>query len=118
MEPTIKLAGTEPWGSVELGSHGVLVDATAFRLGVNDDGDTVVSPENRHAIAALCLHGQPFGFTQQDVIDERLAYVNLVTLARQAQEMGDESMRLARIEQSRRHYERAAKIAALLPPSQ
>ena len=30
----------------------------------------MVAPEARHALAALCLHGQPFGFTREDV--ERL----------------------------------------------
>lgn len=26
-----------------------------------------VGPEQRHVLAALCLHGQPFGFTREDV---------------------------------------------------
>lgn len=33
------------------------------------DGRTlrVEEPEDRHALAALCLYGQPFGFTREDV---------------------------------------------------
>ena len=37
----------------------------------NEDGhDSAVAarnPEQRHALAALCLHGQPFGFTREGV---------------------------------------------------
>lgn len=29
--------------------------------------DCVVPPSKQHALAALCLYGQPFGFTQRDV---------------------------------------------------
>lgn len=33
------------------------------------DSDRVIAsmPEDRHALAALCLYEQPFGFTQEDV---------------------------------------------------
>ena len=27
----------------------------------------LIREESRHAVAALCLHGQPFGFTREDV---------------------------------------------------
>lgn len=96
--------------------YGVELAESGQMLVWDDSWAVHIEAENRQGVAALCLLGQPFGFTQQDVTDERMAYMDLVMLARQAQDMGDESMRLKRIEQSRRHYERAAKIAALLPP--
>lgn len=34
-------------------------------------GNTIVPAEHLHALAALCLHGQPFGFTWEDVEEVR-----------------------------------------------
>lgn len=31
-----------------------------------DDYTAVLEPEHRHAVAALALYGQPFGFTRED----------------------------------------------------
>lgn len=33
----------------------------------DDPSSVVILPEHRHALAALALHGQPFGFTWEDV---------------------------------------------------
>lgn len=49
--------------SASLGSTG------AMELGFTDIYE-ITTPE-RHALAALCLHGQPFGFTRDDVVDVR-----------------------------------------------
>ena len=75
--------------------------------------DTPFSP---HALAALFLYDEPFGFTAQDVEDERevAAYCRAMAsdhAAREQKEMS-ETFRLL----GERHEVRAAKIAALLPP--
>ena len=73
-------------------------------------------PRERHALAAKCLHGQPFGFTEEDVRDERQAYHDAVVLARHYREGGNEGLRLACIARAARHFDRANRIEALLPP--
>lgn len=49
----------------------VPASATGRGLQMADDGKTVVVEparwERAHAVAALCLYGQPFGFTHDDV---------------------------------------------------
>lgn len=66
---------------------------------VNEGCDRGKSVDRPHAMAALCLFGQPFGFTQEDVA------ALLYTLDDAAKCGTDE--KLASI---------AARIAALLPP--
>lgn len=39
----------------------------AVVVGVGSSIVTTVANEGRHALAALCLHGQPYGFTWDDV---------------------------------------------------
>jgi hypothetical protein len=69
-----------------------------------------------HAIAALLLYEQPFGFTQQDVTDELEVSEYCAVMAAKHREMGD-SQTAAKFELlGGRHHERAMKIAALLPP--
>ena len=69
-----------------------------------------------HAIAALLLYEQPFGFTQQDAQDEREVSDYCAVMAQQNRELGDQAT-AAKFEMlGRRHHERAEKIAALLPP--
>jgi hypothetical protein len=69
-----------------------------------------------HAIAALLLYEQPFGFTQQDAQDELEVSDYCAVMARQNRELGDQAT-AARFDMlGRRHRERAEKIAALLPP--
>jgi hypothetical protein len=73
-------------------------------------------PFSTHAIAALLLHEEPFGFTQQDVQDEREVSEYCAVMAAKNREAGDTAT-AAKFEMlGGRHRERAEKIAALLPP--
>lgn len=79
-------------------------------LCVSDRGDSHDSVyfgiKRRHALAALALHGQPFGFTHEDLADLRV-----VCDAYDWDSIhGEESDRQDRLPQI------LAKIAALLPP--
>ncbi|PYP76010.1 MAG: hypothetical protein DMD35_19875 [Gemmatimonadetes bacterium] len=74
-------------------------------------------PFSTHAIAALLLYEQPFGFTRQDVQDEDEVSEYCAVMARHHRETGDR-VTAAKFELlGGRHRERAAKIAALLPPT-
>lgn len=65
-------------------------------------------PKERHALAALALHGQSFGFTREDVATLRLAAeASRVPNGREADSMSQRRNRLRLI---------AARIEALLPP--
>lgn len=69
-----------------------------------------------HAIAALLLYEQPFGFTQQDVTDEREVSEYCEVMATQNRMTGD-TVTAAKFELlGGKHRERAQRIAALLPP--
>ena len=74
------------------------------------------SPFSPHALAALFLYDQPFGFTPQDVIDEREVQAYCAAMAAKHAAAGEaataETFRLL----GERHAIRADKIAALLPP--
>lgn len=74
------------------------------------------SPFSPHALAALFLYDQPFGFTPQDVIDEREVQAYCAAMAARHTASGEaataETFRLL----GERHKVRADKIAALLPP--
>lgn len=73
-------------------------------------------PFSTHAIAALLLYEQPFGFTQQDVQDEDEVSAYCFAMAAHNRESGDKNT-AAKFEMlGGRHKERAEKIAALLPP--
>jgi hypothetical protein len=69
-----------------------------------------------HAIAALLLYEQPFGFTQQDAQDELEVSDYCAVMARQNRELGDQATAAKFDMLGRRHRERAETIAALLPP--
>lgn len=77
-------------------------------------GVTLSEPESRHAAAALALHGQPFGFTREDL--------ELVLLARDAGRVTvDDGYpvyvgRPLTFGEQNRLRDVAAKIEALLPP--
>jgi hypothetical protein len=75
--------------------------------------DTPFSP---HALAALLLYGEPYGFTAQDVEDEREVAVYCRMMTKQHLDAGSaetaDTFRLL----GERHDIRANKIAALLPP--
>ena len=74
-------------------------------------------PFSPHAIAALLLYEQPFGFTQQDVQDENEVSEYCAVMARHHRETGDQTTAAKFELLGGRHRERAAKIAALLPPA-
>ena len=74
-------------------------------------------PFSAHAIAALLLYEQPFGFTRQDVQDEDEVSEYCAVMARHHRETGDQATAAKFELLGGRHRERAAKIAALLPPA-
>jgi hypothetical protein len=74
-------------------------------------------PFSAHAIAALLLYEQPFGFTHQDVQDENEVAEYCAVMARHHRETGDQTTAAKFELLGGRHRERAAKIAALLPPA-
>jgi len=74
-------------------------------------------PFSTHAIAALLLYEQPFGFTRQDVQDEDEVSEYCAVMARHHRETGDQATAAKFELLGGRHRERAAKIAALLPPA-
>ena len=75
------------------------------------------TPFSAHAVAALLLHDEPFGFTRQDVEDEQEVASYCASMATQLEGSGQaataDTFRLL----GERHRIRAAKIAALLPPA-
>ena len=76
-------------------------------------------PFSTHAIAALLLYEQPFGFTHQDVQDEEEVSAYCAAMALQHRDAADaaDAATAAKFEMlGGRHKERAAKLAALLPP--
>ena len=73
-------------------------------------------PFSTHAIAALLLYGEPFGFTQQDVQDEREVSEYCAVMAAKHREEGDLTTSAKFQMLGGHHRERAEKIAALLPP--
>jgi hypothetical protein len=73
-------------------------------------------PFSAHAIAALLLFEQPFGFTRQDVQDEEEVSAYCAAMAAQHREGGDHATAAKFELLGGRHRERAAKLAALLPP--
>ena len=94
------------WAAV-LTKHEQLV---ALRAGFGN------TPFSSHALAALFLFEQPFGFTAQDVIDEREVADYCDMMAARHTASGEEQRAIAFRDLGGRHRERAAKIAALLPP--
>src|SRR6478672_12775994 len=64
-----------------------------------------------HAIAALLLYEQPFGFTQQDVQDENEVSEYCAVMARHHRETGDGATAAKFELLGGRHRERAAKLA-------
>ncbi|MFL5520680.1 MAG: hypothetical protein ACJ8B6_07070 [Gemmatimonadales bacterium] len=73
-------------------------------------------PFSSHAIAALLLYDQPFGFTRQDVQDEEEVSDYCAMMAAQNREAGDLATAAKFELLGGRHKERAARLAALLPP--
>jgi hypothetical protein len=75
------------------------------------------TPFDGHAVAALLLFEQPFGFSAQDVDDEVQVAAYCVAMANEQESRGNESAAGIFRELADRHRQRAAKIAALLPPA-
>lgn len=73
-------------------------------------------PFSTHAIAALLLYEQPFGFTQQDVTDEQEVSEYCAVMAAQNRAANDMTTAAKFELLGGRHRERANRIAALLPP--
>jgi hypothetical protein len=73
-------------------------------------------PFSSHAIAALLLYDQPFGFTRQDVQDEEEVADYCAMMAAQHRDAGDLATAAKFELLGGRHKDRAAKLAALLPP--
>jgi hypothetical protein len=73
-------------------------------------------PFSAHAIAALLLYEQPYGFTHQDVQDEEEVSAYCAVMAAQHRDAGDRQTAAKFELLGARHKERARKIAALLPP--
>ena len=79
------------------------------------DGALAGTPFSPHAIAALLLLGEPFGFAQQDVTDELEVAAFCEAMAQELERTGDERSALFQ-SLAPRHRSRARRIAALLPP--
>ena len=73
-------------------------------------------PFTAHALCAILLYAEPYGFSRQDVSDETEVAAYCARMAADHAALGDnataETFRLL----GERHEQRAAKIAALLPP--
>jgi hypothetical protein len=74
-------------------------------------------PFSTHAIAALLLYEQPFGFTHQDVTDEAEVSEYCAVMSAQHRAAGDVATAAKFELLGGRHRERATRIAALLPPA-
>lgn len=74
------------------------------------------TPFSAHAVAALLLYDEPFGFTKQDVDDETQVAAYCASMAGQLESSGQQATADTFRLLGERHKERAAKIAALLPP--
>jgi hypothetical protein len=74
------------------------------------------TPFSGHAVAALLLYGQPYGFSAQDVEDETQVAAYCDRMSAEMKAAGQETVALTFRTLGERHRIRAAKIAALLPP--
>ena len=75
------------------------------------------TPFDGHAVAALLLFEQPFGFSAQDLDDEVQVAAYCAAMSKEQETAGNAPAAGIFRELSERHKERAAKIAALLPPA-
>jgi hypothetical protein len=89
--------------------------ANRDELGVLRDG-FMDTPFSAHALAALLLYDEPFGFSRQDVDDELQVADYCAAMADEQELAGKASAASTFRLLGARHRERAAKIAALLPP--
>ena len=75
------------------------------------------TPFSGHALAALLLFEEPFGFTAQDVADEVDVAAYCARMADEQGAAGQDGAAATFRLLGERHRERAARIAALLPPA-
>lgn len=73
-------------------------------------------PFSAHAIVALLLYEQPFGFTAEDVTDEEEVSEYCAVMAAHSRATGDLATATKFELLGPRHAQRAARIASLLPP--
>ena len=104
----------EEWGGDLIDVIGGFGGHVSWGQGIVDIRSTLPPERFRHALAALALHGQPFGFTREDVgvLREdaalwatRADFYGLLTVAHQAC-----------MTEYRKRVSLAARIEALLPP--
>ena len=74
------------------------------------------TPFSGHALAALLLYGEPYGFTAQDVEDEREVAAYCDKMSAEHEAAGNAGVAATFRLLGERHRVRAVKIAALLPP--
>ena len=74
------------------------------------------TPFSGHALAALLLFEEPFGFTAQDVADEVDVAAYCAKMAEEQRAAGQDGAAATFALLGERHRGRAARIAALLPP--
>ncbi|HEY4216486.1 MAG TPA: hypothetical protein VGM67_05080 [Gemmatimonadaceae bacterium] len=74
------------------------------------------TPFDGHAVAALLLFEQPFGFSAQDVEDETQVAAYCDAMSKEQASQGNEPASKIFRELGERHRIRASKISALLPP--
>lgn len=74
------------------------------------------TPFSGHALAALLLFEESFGFSKQDVDDETQVAAYCAAMADEHELAGKASTAATFRQLGERHRERALKIAALLPP--
>src|SRR5688500_3383916 len=75
------------------------------------------TPFSGHALAALLLFEESFGFTKQDVDDETQVAAYCAAMAEEHTLAGQLATATTFRQLGERHRERAIKIAALLPPA-
>ena len=107
----------EPIRSALSGAEWATILASRAQLDELREG-LLDTPFSSHGIAALMLYEQPFGFTQQDVMDETEVAVFCETMAAEQVRLGNTAVADTFRTLGKRHVERAAKIAALLPPTE
>ena len=74
------------------------------------------TPFSAHALAALLLYGESFGFNAQDVEDETQVASYCAAMAAELERTGKGETATTFRLLGERHRDRAARIAALLPP--
>ena len=85
------------------------------------EGLHVTLPEgiSRQGLAAYCLYGQEFGFTMEDVSDERETAAELELYGRSCRgTVVDNDKASSLLARAQRHRDRADRIEALLPPEE